>query len=67
MNDSDRYVWLLSHMGLVEARAGEWNPARDGPLLSWLDSFVGEQTLLAGEEFLNSQRGLLERKRYATN
>jgi len=35
-----RYEYLLHHMGLVEAHARTWNPARHKPLMAYLEDFI---------------------------
>ena len=59
MRDEDRYIWLLSHMGLVEEEAKRWNPETDRPLLIHLATFVDREMQKSGSEFIKQQRKLL--------
>lgn len=59
MNDADRYVWLLAHMGVVAVEAQRWNPARDKPLLQHLQAFIDREAPKAGAGWIEKQRALL--------
>ena len=59
MNDADRYIWLLAHMGLVEKAAGEWNPKIHKPLLKHLQCFIDQEMPKAGKGWIERQRAML--------
>ena len=59
MQDEDRYIWLIAHMGLIEDRVKRWNPSRDGPLLKYLQDFVDQGLAKVGNEWVKKQRELL--------
>jgi hypothetical protein len=59
--DSDRYVWLLSHEGLVKIteEAIKWDPDRHKPLLVHLQGYIDQELLKTGDRFLEEQRRIL--------
>ena len=59
MKDDDRYIWLLAHMGRVEEEARKWNPAKDKPLLRYLQDFIDREAPKAGAGWISRQRALL--------
>lgn len=59
MNDADRYVWLLSNMGLVNDEATRWDPKRDKPLLLHLQDFIDKQAADEKPEWFEKQRTTL--------
>jgi DNA repair exonuclease SbcCD ATPase subunit len=61
--DADRYIWLLAHMGRIEKRATQWNPARDAPLLRYLQDFIDAELPKAGNGWVARQRALLDEQR----
>ena len=61
-NDSDRYVWLLANMGLVENRAKHWNPSKDIPLLNYLQVFIDQGIQKEKGDWIERQRKLLQRR-----
>ena len=59
MNDADRYIWLLAHMGRVEKAAKEWNPRTHKPLLKYLQDFIDQEMPKAGKGWIERQRAML--------
>ncbi len=58
MNDADRYIWLLSHMGLVETKAKQWS-FKDKPLLPYLQDYIDKELPKVGKDWIKKQRELL--------
>ena len=59
MNDADRYIWLLAHMGRVEKHVKNWNPAKDKPLLRWVQDYIDSEIPKAGKGWVERQRAML--------
>ena len=59
MTDADRYIWLLSHIGLVQDEVFRWKPGDDRPLLRHLQDFIDREAPKAGSDFIERQRLLL--------
>lgn len=67
MKDGDKYIWLLAHMGRVQAEAKRWNPDKDKPLLIHLQDFIDREAPKAGAEWIKKQRAIFDITRRIEN
>ena len=59
ITNDDRYVYLISHFGLVVDYADSWEPSKHKPLLLYIQDFIDGQIPIAGWDCIDGQRSLL--------
>ena len=58
--DADRYIWLISHYGIIQTAIDKWNPRYDKPMLKYLQDIIDKGVYEEGPEFIKAQRKLLQ-------
>lgn len=59
VDDSNRYIWLIAHMGKVEEYAKSWDPSKNKPLLAFLQDYIDGELRRESPLWVKKQRALL--------